>query len=230
MTSVNLLLYLYLSSSLSHFSPLYSQVVTVIVISMRSSSIALSVSNTDHWLRSAEWVVEVVTFEELLNLGLLYQSQRLLELLILLILKTFVYYLQTKIVFIRRHKRRFNLSIIESFPVKPLQPRLSLHLIHPKVPQSLHLLTLNQLIYKVSCIQGPTLGNISFSDLGLPLENLISYILSIFAIVRSASHHAFIGNYSKCVIVDSEGMVLFAKYFWCHVWGSSTGFSGVVLL
>ena len=105
-------------------------------------------------------IVVVVSIKQRLDFGLFYQQQTFLEFFIVLISERFADDFLTEIIFVRRNEGRWHFTRVKFGPIKPFQPRHAFHLIYPIVAQSLVALTLDQLIYELSCIPRPIFGEL----------------------------------------------------------------------
>lgn len=118
----------------------------------------------------------------------------------------------------------------KTIPIKVFEPWLSTDLIHSVIAKSLVAFPLNQFINEVSSFNRPARRNFLLFDLHLFLEHLISDLLPCFALVWPLSHHAFISNDSKCVIIDSKCMVLLAEDLGGHIAGGPARLLGILFL
>lgn len=114
-------------------------------------------------------------------------------------------------------KWRIYLVILQQLPRKISEPTMCFNLMRTSPSQPHHRLPLNQLIYKISCLNRPPFRNITFLDDGLSSQYLFLYIFPRPARIGPSSHHKFIEYNPKPIIINLKSMVLPAHNLRSHI-------------
>lgn len=84
---------------------------------------------------------------------------------------------------------RIQLSFRQFLPRKIFQPRMFFYLIRTSPTKSHHWFSLKKLVYKICCLNRPTLWNIWFFNYCLTSQNLLFNLRPWPAWIRSSSNH-----------------------------------------
>ena len=94
--------------------------------------------------------------------------------------------------------------------------------------QPIRRLPLDHLIYEVSSIQTPVIGDILLPDPGLLGEYLLSDVLPRSPGVRPLPEHELVGADPSCVVVNGYSVVLAAHHLGSHVPRCPTSVASVI--
>jgi hypothetical protein len=85
-----------------------------------------------------------------------------------------------EVIFIRRNESWRDFFILKGLPIVIFEPWMLFYFSRTVKAKSVDWLSLDQLIYKVSCLKTPAWGDFVFPDLDLLWENMVSDFFSIF--------------------------------------------------
>lgn len=161
----------------------------------------------------------VVSSKGLLHILLIEQEHVLLDLFAVLVLPVAIGVVSVKIIFVRRDEGRFDSLVQQIIPWEISEPGMVFNIVWAIQAESIERLSLDESVYEVSCLNGPSWRNLIFLDLNLLGQNVLSYFSSVPASVGPASEHALVSNNSHGEIIDRHSMGLLAHDFRSHVTG-----------
>lgn len=141
----------------------------------------------------------------------------LFEFWVIEIFPLLVYIFLVKVVFHGRNEGGAKPFLVKVLPREISQPRVGFNLECTSISQSVGWLSLDHLVYEVSRLDAPSSGHLSFLYLNLLGEDVVSYLLSRLADVRSAPIHALVSHHSDSEIVDGSCVILAAHDLRRHV-------------
>ena len=94
--------------------------------------------------------------------------------------------------------------------------------------ESIAWLMLNQPVDEISSLEGPAVGDLVLVNLDLLREDVVSDLLTVFAMVRPLAEHALIGNDTHGEVVNCHTMILSAHNLRRHIPGRSRSVFGVL--
>ena len=96
------------------------------------------------------------------------------------------------------------------------------------IAQSVLRLSLDHLVDEVGGLDGPASWDVSFLDLDLLRQDVVSDFLPGLAHVGSAAEHALVGHHAHSEVVDTSSVVDSAHHLRRHVAGCSRGVLSVL--
>lgn len=122
-----------------------------------------------------------------------------------------------------RHKRWYNLFVIEFDPIISLKPRMLFYFFRPTQSKPRRWLSLYQLIDKIGSFSTPSIRHFVSFDLHLLRQYMVPDFLPVFTLIRPLTKHTLVCDHAHREIVHCHSMVLAAHHLWSHItrctWG-----------